>query len=208
MRTRRLVLKERDWAGASGFASERGWPEQPVEDSGTGRKSRIWTVDEDAGFVGEDSVSVGEDVVFQVSRDRDSGEFCYFFAGSHHLFAGSHHDELVRLIEEAERALDVWQIAELLGEPYEETNPRRLAQSIFPLGLGAPPVNTAEFMPPLAFAMAHAQPIVRSAAARTTAYMEWPELVPILEVMAEHDVDERVRAEARKIVSVYRAVLG
>jgi hypothetical protein len=83
-----------------------------------------------------------------------------------------------------------------------------LAQSIFRLGLGAPPVNTAEFMPPLAFAMAHAQPIVRGAAARTTAYMEWPELVPILEVMAEHDVDDRVRAEARKTASVCRAVRG
>jgi hypothetical protein len=36
----------------------------------------------------------------------------------------------------------------------------------------------------------------------------WPELVPVLEAMAEHDVDDRVRAEARKIVSVCRAVLG
>ncbi|TCO46124.1 hypothetical protein EV646_107145 [Kribbella antiqua] len=38
MRTRRLVLKERDWAAAEGFAEQQGWTEEPVEDSGTGRK--------------------------------------------------------------------------------------------------------------------------------------------------------------------------
>lgn len=46
--------------------------------------------------------------------------------------------------------------------------------------------------------------MVRAAAARATAYMEWPELFPIVKVMAESDADERVRAEAEKIVHVYR----
>jgi hypothetical protein len=150
VRTRRLVLKGRDWAEASGFADERGWPEQPTEDSGTGRRSRVWTVD--------------EDTVFQTTRDRDSGEFCCFFYGSNR-------DEQVRLLGEAEQTLDVWRIAGLLDEPFEETDPRRLAQSVFRLGLGAPPAHAVEFMPPLAHAMAHTYPIVRAAAARTTAYM-------------------------------------
>jgi hypothetical protein len=31
-------VKERDWAAAEGFAEQQGWAEEPVEDSGTGRK--------------------------------------------------------------------------------------------------------------------------------------------------------------------------
>ncbi|MFI9586056.1 HEAT repeat domain-containing protein [Streptomyces sp. NPDC052236] len=182
-RTRRLVLKERDWAEASGFAEKRGWPEEPTEDSGTGRKSRVWSVD--------------EDTVFQVTRDRTSGEFCCFFYGSDRA-------ELVRLLAEAERELDVWRIPELLAEPYEETEPRRLLQCVFRLGLGAPPVHSPEFMPPLASALAHENPMVRAGATRTTAYMEWPELFPVLQTMAENDTDQRVRAEAEKIMTVYR----
>ncbi|WP_328681007.1 HEAT repeat domain-containing protein [Streptomyces sp. NBC_00322] len=141
--------------------------------------------------------SLDEDTVFQVTRDRTSGEFCCFFYGSDR-------DELVRLLGEAEQELDVWRIPELLNEPYEETDPRMLVQSIFRLGLGAPPVHSPEFMPPLANALAHENPMVRAAAARTTAYMEWPELFPIVQAMAEGDTDQRVQAEAEKIVTVYR----
>lgn len=182
-RTRRLVLKQRDWAAAEAFAERHGWPEQPTEDSGTGRKSRIWQVD--------------DNIHFQVTRDRDSGEYSCFFYGTDHAGLG-------RLLGEAERELDTWSLEELREAPYEETNPRRLAQSLFRLGLGAPPVHTPEFMPPLAHGLANEQPMVRAAAARTTAYMEWPELFPIVKVMAESDADERVRAEAEKIVYVYR----
>lgn len=120
-RTRRLVLKQRDWTEASRFAEQHSWPEEPAEDSGTGRKSMVWSLD--------------EDTVFQVTRDRTSGEFCCFFYGSDR-------DELVRLLGEAEQELDVWRIPELLNEPYEETDPRMLVQSIFRLGLGAPPVHS------------------------------------------------------------------
>ncbi|GAA1249645.1 hypothetical protein GCM10009646_41660 [Streptomyces aureus] len=182
-RTRRLVLKQRDWAAAEAFAKRHGWAEQPTEDSGTGRMSRIWVVDDENHF--------------QVTRDRASGEFtCFFY--------GTDRERLGELLEEAERELDIWPPAELLEGPYEEADPRRLAQSVFRLGLGAPPIHSPEFMPPLAHAMAHEQPMVRAAAARATAYMEWPELFPIVKVMAESDADERVRAEAEKIVHVYR----
>lgn len=34
-RTRRLVLKQRDWAAAEAFAERHGWPEQPTEDGRT-----------------------------------------------------------------------------------------------------------------------------------------------------------------------------
>ncbi len=182
-RTRRLVLKQRDWAAAEAFAERHGWPGQPTDDSGTGRKSRIWPVD--------------EDIHFQVTRDRDSGEFsCFFF--------GTDRERLGRLLGEAEHALDTWSLAELREAPYEEGDPRRLAQSLFRLGLGAPPVHTPEFMPPLAHGLANEHPIVRAAAARTTAYMEWPELFPLVRVVAESDADARVRAEAGKIVHVCR----
>ncbi|MCG5211933.1 HEAT repeat domain-containing protein [Streptosporangium sp. KLBMP 9127] len=187
-RTRRLVLKQRDWTEAGGFAEQRGWPEVPTDDSGTGRESRVWSVD--------------ESTVFQVTRDRASGEFCCFFYGSDR-------EELVGLLGEADQELDVWRIPELLNEPFEETDPRRLVRSIFRLGLGAPPVHSLEFMPPLANALAHEHSMVRAAAARTTAYMEWPELFPIVKTMAESDADQRVRAEAEKIVTAYhRAGLG
>nr|WTB12152.1 hypothetical protein OG546_50255 [Streptomyces antimycoticus] len=182
-RTRRLVLKQRDWAAAEAFAERHGWPEQPTEDSGTGRKSRVWSVD--------------DDIHFQATRDRDSGEFsCFFY--------GVDRERLARLLEGAEDELDTWSLAELREAPYEERNPRRLAQSLFRLGLGAPPVHSQEFMPPLAHGLANEQPMVRAAAARTTAYMEWPELFPLVKVMAESDADERVRGEAGKIVYVYR----
>ncbi|MFE7110778.1 hypothetical protein ACFU98_15495 [Streptomyces sp. NPDC057575] len=182
-RTRRLVLKQRDWAAAEAFAERHGWHEQPTEDSGTGRKSRIWPV--------------GDDTHFQVTRDRDSGEFSCFFYGADRARLG-------QLLGEAEHDLDTWSLAELREAPFEETNPRRLAQSLFRLGLGAPPAHSREFMPPLAHGLANEQPIVRAAAARTTAYMEWPELYPIVKLVAESDADERVRAEAEKIVYVYR----
>ncbi|WP_208515945.1 hypothetical protein [Streptomyces sp. NEAU-YJ-81] len=182
-RTRRLVLKQRDWAAAEALAERQGWLEQPTEDSGTGRKSRIWSVD--------------DGIHFQATRDRDSGEFsCFFY--------GADRERLGQLLGEAEHELDTWSLAELREAPYEEMDPRRLAQSLFRLGLGAPPVHFAEFMPPLAHGLANEQPMVRAAAARTTAYMEWPELFPIVKVMAESDADERVRREAENIVHVYR----
>ncbi|MEV8062383.1 hypothetical protein AB0P37_39720 [Streptomyces antimycoticus] len=182
-RTRRLVLKQRDWAAAEAFAERHGWPEQPTEDSGTGRKSRVWSVD--------------DDIHFQATRDRDSGEFsCFFY--------GVDRERLARLLGGAEDELDTWSLVELREAPYEERTPRRLAQSLFRLGLGAPPVHSQEFMPPLAHGLANEQPMVRAAAARTTAYMEWPELFPLVKVMAESDADERVRGEAGKIVYVYR----
>jgi hypothetical protein len=182
-RTRRLVLKQRDWAAVEAFAEQHGWPEHSTEDSGTGRKSRIWPVD--------------DDIHFQVTRDRDSGEFSCFFCGVDR-------ERLGQLLGEAEHELDTWSLAELREAPYEEMDPRRLAQSLFRLGLGAPPAHSPEFMPPLAHGLANEQPMVRAAAARTTAYMEWPQLFPIVKVMAESDADERVRAEAEKIVHVYR----
>jgi hypothetical protein len=179
------VLRQRDWTETAGFAEQRGWAEEPVEDSGTGRKSRVW--------------SVGENTAFQVTRDRDSGEFSCFFLGSDR-------EQILGLLADAEQVLDVWRIPELLDEPYEETEPRRLVQAVFRLGLGAPPVHQTEFMPPLSFAFVHEHPMVRAAAARTTAYMEWPELFPIVQVIAESDPDERVRNEAGRVVSVYRQV--
>lgn len=182
-RTCRLVLKRRHWIGAGEFAEEHGWAAGPVEDNGAGRMSWSWYVD--------------ETTVFRVTRDPASGEFYCRFHGPDRAALGD-------LLAAAEERLDVWDTADLLDAPFEETDPKLLVQAVFRLGLGAPMVHTHEFMPPLLHAMAQEHPMLRAAAVRSTAYTEWPEFVPILEAMADNDPDERVRAEAAKVVGVYR----
>lgn len=181
-RTSSLVFRRRHWREAGEYAEGRGWA-GPVEDSGTGGMTWTWAVD--------------EKTTFRVARDEAAGEFyCRFY--------GPDPAELVELLDAAEEQLDVWDKADLLAAPFEETEPRQLVQAVFRLAMGAPLVRTPEFMPPLLHAMAQEHPMVRAAAARATAYTQWPEFCPILVTVAENDPDERVRAEAAKVAEAYR----
>ncbi|MEU0369586.1 HEAT repeat domain-containing protein [Streptomyces sp. NPDC006283] len=181
-RTRRLVLRKRSTDEAAQFADSKGWSILPEQNSDPVRKSTAWSVD--------------DNTVFQVTRDRASGEFSCFFHGPD--------EELLEsLLAEAERALDTWPTQQLLDAVYEAESPQQLVRAVFRLGIGAPPSHSTRFMPALAHALAHEHPMVRAAAARSTAYMEWPELLPILEATAGNDVDPRVREEAGQVISAY-----
>lgn len=182
--TSSLVLRRRHWREAGEYAEGLGWT-GPVEGSGPGGMTWTWAVD--------------EETTFRVARDEAAGEF-------YCRFHGPDGAALVELLDAAEERLDVWDKADLLGAPYEETDPRLLVQAIFRLAMGAPLVHSPEFMPPLLGAMAQEHPMVRAAAARATAYMQWPEFFPVLATMAESDPDERVRAEAAKVADAFRQV--
>lgn len=108
-----------------------------------------------------------------------------------------------RFIEVVVTQLRPWILDELIAQvdscPADE--PRALARAVIRLGVGAPNEYNGEIFDRIAAAMHSPDAWVRKAAIWATMYSQWPQFLPLLEDIANTDVDEAIRNDARRMVN-------
>ncbi|WBO67904.1 HEAT repeat domain-containing protein [Streptomyces camelliae] len=183
-RSRRLVFRHPDPSQAERVATQHGWAS--LGSRGGHRKAveLVWAVD--------------DETTFHCVEDVASGEFCCFFRGSRI-------DGVTDAFRRIDAEVDAWSSAELIDQVYAEAPPMERVGALFRLGLGAPAAFDDEFFDAFMVALRDEHPMIRAAAARTAAYMEWPQLLPELRIIASGDTDARVRGEAEQVVSVFES---
>lgn len=108
-----------------------------------------------------------------------------------------------RLVMVAIEVLYPWSLDKLLEEVDSYSppaNPRDLARAVIRLGVGAPNDYNDEVFTRISHAMRSPEAWVRKAAIWATAYLRWPQFLPLLSQVADSDADPQLRSEARRMV--------
>ncbi|MEU7894144.1 hypothetical protein AB0B45_14925 [Nonomuraea sp. NPDC049152] len=189
-RSIRLVLRQRGEQQASVVAAELGWARSTARGGDGEAYEVIWAVD--------------GNTTFHYAEDMGSGEaLCQV--------RGSERGPVAKAFRQIESRLDAWNQRELLDAVRADSAPYEMVQALFRLGLGAPITLDDTHLGTLSLrfgaaideAVRHEHPMVRAAAVRATAYMEWPVLRLIVQEVAERDSDCRVKREADLVLQAF-----
>jgi hypothetical protein len=184
-RSRRLVFRRSERDEAERVAQEFGWPELGSRGGGGKSVETVWRVD--------------DGTTFHCVEDVTSGEVCG-------LFRGPRLDDVNAGYRSVESKVDAWSSNDLVDQIYADLPVVERVGAIFRLGLGAPAGFTADFFDAFMTSLRDEEAMVRAATVRSAAYLEWPQLLPELRMVASGDTDPRVRGEANKVISVFEHV--
>ncbi|TYB62830.1 hypothetical protein FXF51_25810 [Nonomuraea sp. PA05] len=189
-RSIRLVLRQRGEQQADAVAAELSWARSAARGGDGETYEAIWAVD--------------GNTTFRYVEDVTSGEaLCQLL--------GSAREPVAEALRQIESRLDAWTQRELLEAVKAASTPYEMVQALFRLSLGAPITLDDTHLGTLSLrfgaaideAVRHEHPMVRAAAVRATAYMEWPVLRLIVQEVAERDSDSRVAKEANLVLQAF-----
>ncbi|WP_073480724.1 hypothetical protein [Streptoalloteichus hindustanus] len=104
--------------------------------------------------------------------------------------------------------LGPWTWPELLAEVRRGGGQEERARALLRAGIGAPDHFDQSFFDHVANAARSPEGWLRTAGVWATSYPFWPEFVPLLREVAEHDADPDLRAEARAIATAIENQVG
>lgn len=170
------------------FAEQLGWP-------------RLASMPENAENMESHECIWGKDEGLLLHYRQD------FITKSPCSFAtGSSQDRVNRLAHFIEQHFNPATPEELLeaAEHFRELD-SEFSIAILRLGLGAPEKFDERIASLILEATRHSNPEVRNSAVWATSYIYWPQFIPILYDLADHDSSRRVRSAAAQLRDAYTA---